>query len=505
MSFNYSPNIITEGLVFYTDPFNFKSRDRSEGLTGGTIVDLTSSYGFEGTFTNEPEVSNDYKYITFDGTDDFILFPYSSAESFQEQMPFYRYKPKTFTFSSWVKSGTTGGGGVMFFGGGNDFFLKIPALTATTYTPGTYTGVIGENWSGTTTGQTSLNLPSFEVTIDSGGTITKAVAESISAIGGGSLPSNELVIVKLSGDTIGGSTPSDDAYLFWRSGTSSQMRWGFGIGNNYGMTIGDSIDRGTFTTDRVSNEPQEWNLITITDVGELVTNNLKCYVNGELVNQDTSTFLNGSQMNPGTINAGQINIGRGAASSFGTYLDGSLGPCMMYDRELSQNEIIRNYEALKNRFGPIKKLNFNRKSILLDGVDDYVDCGSAPFNSLSALSISAWVKPSAYGSASAESFVSTDSASPRGFYFGVYTSGRFRFSMSTNGANLNSLDTGGLTVDLNTWQHVLVTWDKVNTKFYKNGVLIATKATSFANNQDFTTTNDLLIGARRSSAGFFDG
>ena len=77
--------------------------------------------------------------------------------------------------------------------------------------------------------------------------------------------------------------------------------------------------------------------------------------------------------------------------------------------------------------------------------------------------------------------------------------------MSTNGANLNSLDTGGLTVDLNTWQHVLVTWDKVNTKFYKNGVLIATKATSFANNQDFTTTNDLLIGARRSSAGFFDG
>jgi len=77
--------------------------------------------------------------------------------------------------------------------------------------------------------------------------------------------------------------------------------------------------------------------------------------------------------------------------------------------------------------------------------------------------------------------------------------------MSTNGANLNSLDTGGLTVDLNIWQHVLVTWDKVNTKFYKNGVLIETKATSFANNQDFTTTNDLLIGARRSSAGFFDG
>ena len=350
MSFNYSPKITTDGLVFYTDPFNFKSRNRSVGLTGGTIIDLTSSsYGFEGTFTNEPEVSNDYKYITFDGSDDFILFPYSSAESIQEQMPFYRYKPKTFTMSAWVKSGTTGGGGVMFFGGGNDYFLKIPALTATTsYAQGVYTGVIGENWSGTTTGQTSLNLPSFEVTIDSGGTITKAVAET--TLGFGEPPDNEEVIVKLSGDTIGGSTPADDAYLLWRSGTSSQMRWGFGIGGSYGMTISDSIDRGTFITDRVSNEPQEWNLITITDVGELVTNNLKCYVNGELVNQDTSTFLNGSQMNPGTINAGQINIGKGAASSFGTFLNGSLGPCMMYDRALSQNEILRNYEALKNRF-----------------------------------------------------------------------------------------------------------------------------------------------------------
>ena len=350
MSFNYSPKITTDGLVFYTDPFNFKSRNRSVGLTGGTIIDLTSSsYGFEGTFTNEPEVSNDYKYITFDGSDDFILFPYSSAESIQEQMPFYRYKPKTFTMSAWVKSGTTGGGGVMFFGGGNDYFLKIPALTATTsYAQGVYTGVIGENWSGTTTGQTSLNLPSFEVTIDSGGTITKAVAET--TLGFGEPPDNEEVIVKLSGDTIGGSTPADDAYLLWRSGTSSQIRWGFGIGVSYGMTVGDSIDRGTFITDRVSNEPQEWNLITITDVGELVTNNLKCYVNGELVNQDTSTFLNGSQMNPGTINAGQLNIGRGAASTFSTFLNGSLGPCMMYDRALSQNEILRNYEALKNRF-----------------------------------------------------------------------------------------------------------------------------------------------------------
>ena len=356
MSFHYSPNIVTDGLVFYVDPFNFKSRDRSLGLTGGTIFDLTSSYGFEGTFTNEPTLSTDYKYIDFDGTDDYIIFPAGTTSPLEQ--PFVNYKPKTFTLSAWVKSGTTGSGvssaGVMFWGGGNDYFLKIPALTATTYTPGTYTGVIGENWSGTTTGQTSLNLPTFKVTVDSGGTITKAVAESTS--GFGALPDNEQVIVRISGNTIGGSTPIDDAYFLWRSATSTESRWGLQIGGNYSMFISDSVNRGGFNTDRITNEPNEWNLITVLDEGQLVSGSRKCYVNGVLVNSSPTspsipTFFNGSQMDPGTINTGQLNIGRGSSSSFGVTIDGSLGPCMMYDRALTQEEIEQNYNTLKSRYG----------------------------------------------------------------------------------------------------------------------------------------------------------
>tara|TARA_R110002110_G_scaffold10715_1_gene52760 strand:+ start:6736 stop:8499 length:1764 start_codon:yes stop_codon:yes gene_type:complete len=495
-----SPKVVTDGLVFYTDPFNFKSRSRSLPLTGGTIIDLTSSYNFEGTFTDEPEVSNDYKYISFDGTDDYILFPFSSAESIQLQQPFYRYKPKTFTFSAWVKSGTTGGGGVMFFGGGNDFFLKIPALTATTYTPGTYTSVIGENWSATTPTQSSRNLTSFEVTVGSGGTITKAVAESTLAVGGGSLPNNELVIVKLSGDTIGGSTPADDAYLLWRAGTSSQMRWGFGIGDNYGMTIGDSIDRGTFTTDRVSNEPQEWNLITITDVGELVTDNLSCYVNGELVNQDTSTFLNGSQMNPGTINAGQINIGRGGASTFATFLNGSLGPCMMYDKALSQNEILRNYETLKNRFGPIKKLNFNRKSILLDGTDDRIECSSLTAYDNSDFSVSIWVKKTTSG---LEYVISNSSASAKAGFDIVINSLNVNFQRRTT---TKQAATGYINIGFtyNTWHNLIGTYNDTtgDLKLYLDGVL---KNTSSASSDVNTASVDLRIGCSTSNSLFFQG
>ena len=58
-----------------------------------------------------------------------------------------------------------------------------------------------------------------------------------------------------------------------------------------------------------------------------------------------------TQMNPGTSNSGQVNIGYGSSSSFGVSLDGSLGPCMMYDRALTQEEIQQNYNALKSRFG----------------------------------------------------------------------------------------------------------------------------------------------------------
>ena len=129
MSFNYSPKIATDGLVFYTDPFNFKSRSRSLPLTGDTIIDLTSSYYFAGDLVNmtfpspftgtTPDISSNFKYINFDGTDDNILFPSNTLNDTPLKQPFVRYKPKTYTLSAWVKSGTTGGG-VMFWGGGND-------------------------------------------------------------------------------------------------------------------------------------------------------------------------------------------------------------------------------------------------------------------------------------------------------------------------------------------------------------------------------------------------
>ena len=358
MGFNYSPNIVSDGLVFYVDPLNFKSRDRYVGLTGGTIVNLTSSYGFSGELLNDtlpsgttPLISSDYKYINFDGIGANISFFGGGTELSQLQQPYFRYKPQTFTFSAWIKSGTTGPGGVMYWAGANDYWLQTPALTATTYTPGIYTGVVGENWSATTPTQSSYPVPSIELTINGDGIITKAIAETLS---GTPFAVNKNMVVKISGSTIGGLTPQDDAYLLWRSATSSGSRWGFQLGDNYSLFLSDSINSGGFNTDRISNEPNKWNLITLTDEGQLLTEgNRKCYVNGELVNSSPSgdtTWLNGSQMKNGTINAASLFMGKGTSSTFASYLEGSLGPCKMYDRALTRDEVIRNYNALKERF-----------------------------------------------------------------------------------------------------------------------------------------------------------
>ena len=150
--------------------------------------------------------------------------------------------------------------------------------------------------------------------------------------------------------------------------------------------------------------------------------------------------------------------------------------------------------------------NYSKRIFEFDGVDDYIDCGTSTLSGETALSISAWVYPTSYGGAAAESFVSTDSTLPRGFYIGVYNASNFRFAFTTNGSNLTAINTTPGTVDLNVWQHILVTWDQINLKFYKNGVLLNTVPTTFASNGTFTTTNNLLIGVRQlGGVGLFEG
>lgn len=68
MAFNYSPKIVTDGLVLYLDAANPKSY-----VSGSTAWNDLSRSGFNGTLTNGPTFNTGSGgSIVFDGVDDFI-------------------------------------------------------------------------------------------------------------------------------------------------------------------------------------------------------------------------------------------------------------------------------------------------------------------------------------------------------------------------------------------------------------------------------------------------
>ena len=85
-----------------------------------------------------------------------------------------------------------------------------------------------------------------------------------------------------------------------------------------------------------------WNNVAGQWDGTTNTNGIKLYFNGELVNQTTSTIT--SIQNPGLDFVFSDTTG---TRKFG----GSLGSFQIYNRALSANEILHNYNALKGRFG----------------------------------------------------------------------------------------------------------------------------------------------------------
>jgi hypothetical protein len=333
MSFSYSPKIVTDGLCFYLDTLNPKCRDRSFSASAGTASELIK--GGEFTLENGLSISSDYKSIKVDGTDDHMKFT-----SGVRRQPFVNYKPSDFTFSAWIKSGTTGPGGVAMFAGSRDYTLDYTPLTGTSYSQGIYSNIPGTN---VTNG--ARTVPNFTITIDSGGTVTsvKALSQPHNSLSGDTI----LIL----GSDLGGTSPVDDAYFRYRVAGSSNSRWGMTLGTNFSAFLSNNETKGVYSISRADNEPNEWNLVTYTDEGKLLTEgNRKWYINGELVKSSLSAdtpWLNSSWMdNPST---GLLFIGRGG-SSFSDTINGQVASIMMYDRAINADEVLRNYNAIKERF-----------------------------------------------------------------------------------------------------------------------------------------------------------
>lgn len=116
----------------------------------------------------------------------------------------------------------------------------------------------------------------------------------------------------------------------------------------------------------------------------------------------------------------------------------------------------------------------NTKSILFDGVDDSI---SVPHNTIlnptTALTIQAWIKPSAFGTNVWDNYiVGKDdwSSSSAGYTLRCGASGKLSFNISSGNGAWKEVTSNTL-MPLNTWTNVAGTFDGSVLKIYINGVL----------------------------------
>ena len=107
-------------------------------------------------------------------------------------------------------------------------------------------------------------------------------------------------------------------------------------GNALWTYIGGKYPLGT----KISVVTNSWTNVTFTVVGDVQYS----YQNGIL---DKTNTLNGT---PSFANGQPFTIGRRSQTS-AQYWDGSIASIQLYNRPLSSNEVLHNYNALKGRFG----------------------------------------------------------------------------------------------------------------------------------------------------------
>jgi hypothetical protein len=99
-----------------------------------------------------------------------------------------------------------------------------------------------------------------------------------------------------------------------------------------------------------SSYPNTFNYICVTiseNVG-LGTTSVKFYVNGLILDQVTSSVVNSRNSSLSSYNEPRIGFG---GSSAAQRFSGNIGSIKIYERALSQSEIIQNYNSIKSRFG----------------------------------------------------------------------------------------------------------------------------------------------------------
>jgi hypothetical protein len=133
---------------------------------------------------------------------------------------------------------------------------------------------------------------------------------------------------------------------------------------------------------------------------------------------------------------------------------------------------------------------YNKGTLRFDGSNDYVFLSNSQLNISSTITVEVWVKYNAQGGYNARSYsVITCKGYPWTWLL-EDQSGQFNFRISTSvnsDSNVNSSYSHGL----NTWNHVVGTYDGTSQKIYVDGVLRSTVSLTGTIN---TSSNDALVG-----------
>jgi len=117
---------------------------------------------------------------------------------------------------------------------------------------------------------------------------------------------------------------------------------------------------------------------------------------------------------------------------------------------------------------------FNTKSILFDGVDDYIDCGNAPYlQNLTDFSVSLWAKQT---TATTQKCFITDWIYNNNGNFAIQTANvlgsttKLNFAIRELGGTPRVITTINYPFIENVWNHIVVTFSSGNANIYVNGI-----------------------------------
>jgi len=262
-----------------------------------------------------------------------------------------------------------------------------------------------------------------------------------------------------------------------------------------------------------------WNYIVVTMT---ISKTLSIYCNGTLINSGTMTGLYSGNTN---VTVGGYNVG-----SIVQKINASIANVQIYNRELSNEEILQNYYAGLQRFIPTDGLvlyldgnntnkqvmtastandisgnNYNgtltngvalardgQRSFSFDGTNDYIRVDGTILQD-SGGTINIWFKPLGLPPSGFTSYIFAAVGTNSDRYY-LVVNNNASFSVCRGNPNVCI---GGSVNTLNVWYNFTMTWDSTNFSRYLNGVQQGVTTSYTASG----TTTTFIIGGYTSPLG----